>query len=84
MTESPTAVTWPATRPSAGGGNGRVVVGARLVAGAAVPVGVDFVIAELGGDDEGEPAGTAVVLGEVGGTVVVTDDTGVAALRTLP
>jgi hypothetical protein len=88
MTESPTAVTWPATRPPPGGGNGRVVVGAGVVAGVAVTVGVDFAIVELGDDVTavvlGDNVVVPVVLGEVGGTVVVTDDAGVAALRTLP
>jgi hypothetical protein len=89
MTESPTAVTWPATRPPDGGGNGRVVVGATVIAGGAVLFGVDFVIAGLGvtavvlGD---KVVGVPVELGEVGGTVVViTDDGGVVvAPRTLP
>src|ERR1700722_16554746 len=74
MTESPTAVTWPGTRPPAAAAGG-VVPAAMVVVGGAAAAGTDFNTCEV----DVEVGGAAVVVGVlvvlegglVGGTVVV-------------
>jgi hypothetical protein len=66
MTESPTAVTCPAPRtPVAGGGNGNVVVGTRVVLGAVVVGAVVVGAVVVGAVVVGAVVVGAVVVGAV-------------------